>query len=174
MVAEPLEKKSSTVEFRPGDTVRVHIKVVEGDSERIQMFEGTVISRRGSGASQTFTVRKISFGVGVERTFPLFSPHIDKIEVMKSGRVRRARLYYLKNLSGRAARLAESETRQPKEAPPAAAEGGAAPAEPSPEGPQADAKDAAHKQSQAGDSVKKQTNHASGAARAIGAATPQP
>ena len=109
MVAEPLERKRSSPEFRPGDTVRVHIKVVEGDSERIQIFEGTVISRRGSGESQSFTVRKISFGVGVERTFPLASPHIERIEVVKSGRVRRSRLYYLRQLSGRAARLTEEE-----------------------------------------------------------------
>jgi|SRR5579883_24690 len=109
MVAEPTEKKRSTPDFRPGDTVRVSIKVVEGDSERLQAFEGTVISRRGSGESQSFTVRKISFGVGVERTFPLSSPHIEKIDVVKSGRVRRARLYYLRNLTGRAARLTEED-----------------------------------------------------------------
>lgn len=115
MVAEPLEKKQQPQkgipDFRPGDTVRVHIKVIEGESERIQMFEGTVISRRGSGEAQSFTVRKISFGVGVERTFPLSSPHIDRIEVVKSGRVRRARLYYLRNLTGKAARLNEQEVR---------------------------------------------------------------
>lgn len=109
MVAEPTEKNRNTPDFRPGDTVRVSIKVVEGDSERLQAFEGTVISRRGSGDSQSFTVRKISFGVGVERTFPLSSPHIEKIDVVKSGRVRRARLYYLRNLTGRAARLTEEE-----------------------------------------------------------------
>ena len=107
MVAEPSEKKKNIPDFRPGDTVRVHIKVVEGDSERVQVFEGTVILRRGQGDSQSFTVRKISFGVGVERTFPLTSPHIDKIEVMKTGRVRRARLYYLRQLSGKAARVNE-------------------------------------------------------------------
>jgi large subunit ribosomal protein L19 len=109
MVAEPLEKKQPQKfpEFRPGDTIKVHIKVIEGESERIQVFEGTVISRRGSADAQSFTVRKISFGVGVERTFPLFSPHIDKIEVMKSGKVRRARLYYLRNLTGKAARVDE-------------------------------------------------------------------
>ena len=112
MVAEPSEKKKNIPEFRPGDTVRVHIKVIEGDSERVQVFEGTVILRSGSGDSQTFTVRKISFGVGVERTFPLCSPHIDKIEIMKAGRVRRARLYYLRQLSGKAARVNEVESRQ--------------------------------------------------------------
>ena len=105
MVAEPLHKKAP--DFRPGDTVKVHIKVVEGDNERIQAFEGTCLSRRGSGDSVSFTVRKISFGVGVERTFPLNSPHIDKIEVIKSGHVRRARLYYLRDLTGKAARVNE-------------------------------------------------------------------
>lgn len=109
MVAEQEKKQTAIPDFRPGDTVRISIKVVEGDSERIQIFEGAVISRRGHGEAQSFTVRKISFGVGVERTFPLFSPHIDKIEVVKSGRVRRARLYYLRNLSGKAARLNEQE-----------------------------------------------------------------
>ena len=111
MVAEPLEKKHKIPDFRPGDTVRVHIRVVEGDSERVQAFEGIVISRRGRGQSQAFTVRKISFGVGVERTFPLFSIHIDRIELIKAGRVRRARLYYLRDLTGRAARLSEDEVR---------------------------------------------------------------
>jgi large subunit ribosomal protein L19 len=113
MVAEPQQQKKQFPEFRPGDTVRVYIKVVEGESERIQMFEGTVISRRGAGDSQSFTVRKISFGVGVERTFPLFSPHIDKIEVTKSGKVRRARLYYLRELTGKAARVNEQESEKP-------------------------------------------------------------
>ena len=110
MVAEPQQQKKSIPQFRPGDTVRVHIRVVEGESERVQMFEGTVISKRGAGDAQSFTVRKISFGVGVERTFPLNSPHIEKIEVMKSGKVRRARLYYLRNLTGKAARLADLDT----------------------------------------------------------------
>ncbi len=109
MVAEPQQQKKSIPQFRPGDTVRVHIKVVEGESERVQMFEGTVISKRGAGDAQSFTVRKISFGVGVERTFPLFSPHIEKIEVVKSGKVRRARLYYLRSLTGKAARLNEED-----------------------------------------------------------------
>jgi len=103
--------------FRPGDTVKVHLKVVEGESERIQVFEGTVLRRRGAGASETFTVRKVSFGIGVERSFPVNSPRIDKVEVLRSGRVRRSRLYYLRNLSGKAARLSEEET---KEAPKAA------------------------------------------------------
>jgi len=95
--------------FKPGDTVRVHLRVVEGESERIQIFEGTVLRRRGTGTSETFLVRKISFGVGVERMFPLISPRIDKIEVVRTGRARRSRLYYLRNLSGKAARLDEEQ-----------------------------------------------------------------
>jgi len=95
--------------FKPGDTVRVHLRVVEGDSERIQVFEGTVLRRRGTGVSETFLVRKISFGVGVERMFPLNSPRIDKIEVVRAGRTRRSRLYYLRNLSGKASRLDEEQ-----------------------------------------------------------------
>lgn len=102
--------KNETFEFRAGDTVRVHTKVVEGDSERIQVFDGVVIVRRGSGISETFTVRKISYGIGVERVFPLHSPRVEKIEVVKQGKVRRARLYYLRNLSGKAARLDEKST----------------------------------------------------------------
>lgn len=97
--------------FKSGDTIRVHLKVVEGESERIQVFEGTVLRRRGTGASETFIVRKVSFGVGVERTFPLHSPRIEKIEVARTGRVRRSRLYYLRNLTGKAARLNEDEGR---------------------------------------------------------------
>ncbi|BCJ85228.1 50S ribosomal protein L19 [Effusibacillus dendaii] len=93
--------------FRPGDTVKVHVKVKEGNRERIQLFEGVVIKRRGSGISETFTARKISNGVGVERTFPLHSPKIEKIEVARRGRVRRAKLYYLRNLTGKAARIKE-------------------------------------------------------------------
>ncbi|GIQ68669.1 50S ribosomal protein L19 [Xylanibacillus composti] len=93
--------------FRPGDTLRVHVKVVEGSRERIQVFEGVVIKRRGGGISETFTVRKVSYGVGVERTFPVHSPKIDKIEVMRRGKVRRAKLYYLRSLRGKAARIQE-------------------------------------------------------------------
>ncbi len=93
--------------FRPGDTVRVHVKVVEGSRERIQVFEGVVIKRRGGGISETFTVRKISYGVGVERTFPVHSPKIAKLEVVRRGKVRRAKLYYLRNLRGKAARIKE-------------------------------------------------------------------
>ncbi|GGN49645.1 MULTISPECIES: 50S ribosomal protein L19 [Oceanobacillus] len=94
-------------EFRPGDTVKVHVKVVEGTRERIQIFEGVVIKRQNGGISETFTVRKISYGVGVERTFPVHSPRVDKIEVTRKGTVRRAKLYYLRNLRGKAARIKE-------------------------------------------------------------------
>ncbi|PTX61268.1 LSU ribosomal protein L19P [Melghirimyces profundicolus] len=94
-------------QFRAGDTVRVHVKVVEGQRERIQVFEGVVIQRRGGGISETFTVRKVSYGVGVERTFPLHSPRIDKIEVIRRGKVRRAKLFYLRKLRGKAARIKE-------------------------------------------------------------------
>jgi len=94
--------------FRPGDTVRVHVKVREGSRERIQVFEGVVIKRRGGGISETYTVRKVSYGVGVERTFPLHSPRVEKIEVLRRGKVRRAKLYYLRNLQGKAARIKES------------------------------------------------------------------
>lgn len=93
--------------FRPGDTVRVHVKVIEGQRERIQIFEGVVIRRRGTGISETFTVRKVSYGVGVERTFPVHSPKIDKIEIVRHGKVRRAKLYYLRDRVGKAARIKE-------------------------------------------------------------------
>ncbi len=93
--------------FRPGDTVRIDVKVVEGTRERIQVFEGVVIKRRGGGISETFTVRKVSYGVGVERTFPLHTPRIAKIDVVRRGKVRRAKLYYLRNLRGKAARIKE-------------------------------------------------------------------
>ena len=93
--------------FRAGDTVRVHVKVVEGTRERIQLFEGVVIKRRGGGISETFTVRKISYGVGVERTFPVHTPRIAKLDVVRRGKVRRAKLYYLRKLRGRAARIKE-------------------------------------------------------------------
>lgn len=94
-------------DFRPGDTVRVHAKVVEGTRERIQIFEGIVIKRQNGGIHETFTVRKISYGVGVERTFPLHSPRVDKIEVTRKGIVRRAKMYYIRQLRGRAARIKE-------------------------------------------------------------------
>jgi len=93
--------------FRSGDTVRVHVKVIEGTRERIQAFEGVVINRQGGGVRETFTVRRVSYGIGVERTFPVHSPRIDKIEVMRRGIVRRAKLYYLRNLTGKAARIKE-------------------------------------------------------------------
>ncbi len=93
--------------FRSGDTVKVHVKVVEGTRERIQVYEGVVIKRRGGGISESFTVRKISYGVGVERVFPLHTPRIAKIEVVRHGRVRRAKLYYLRNLRGKKARIKE-------------------------------------------------------------------
>ncbi|AYO30443.1 MAG: large subunit ribosomal protein [Thermoanaerobacteraceae bacterium] len=101
--------KKDIPDFRPGDTVKVYTKVVEGGRERIQVFEGTVIARRGGGLRETFTVRKVSYGVGVERIFPLNSPRIDKIEVVKKGRVRRAKLYYMRNLRGKAARIKERD-----------------------------------------------------------------
>ena len=93
--------------FRPGDTVRVHAKVVEGSRERIQIFEGVVIARKGQGHTEMYTVRKISHGVGVERTFPVHTPRVDKIEVVRYGKVRRAKLYYLRALQGKAARIKE-------------------------------------------------------------------
>ena len=93
--------------FRAGDTLRVHVRIVEGNRERIQVFEGVVIKRRGGGVSETFTVRKISSGVGVERTFPVHTPKIEKIEVKRRGKVRRAKLYYLRELRGKAARIKE-------------------------------------------------------------------
>ncbi|MEJ6348551.1 MULTISPECIES: 50S ribosomal protein L19 [Holzapfeliella] len=99
--------KTDLPDFRAGDTVRVHAKVVEGTRERIQIFEGVVIKRRGTGVSASYTVRKISSGVGVERTFPLHTPRVAKIEVTRQGRVRRAKLYYLRNLRGKAARIPE-------------------------------------------------------------------
>jgi len=93
--------------FRPGDTLKVHVKVTEGTRSRIQVFQGFVIGRQGGGVRETFTVRKVSYGVGVERTFPVHSPSIDKIEVVTRGRVRRAKLYYLRDLRGKAARIKE-------------------------------------------------------------------
>ena len=94
-------------DFRPGDTLKVHVRVVEGSRTRIQVFQGVVIRRQGGGARETFTVRKISYGVGVERTFPVHSPSIDKIELVTKGRVRRAKLYYLRSLRGKRARIKE-------------------------------------------------------------------
>jgi large subunit ribosomal protein L19 len=101
----PDQLRSDLPNFNPGDHVRVHVRVIEGDKERIQPFEGDVIKMKGHGATKTFTVRKISSGVGVERIFQVNSPKIAKIEVLKQGDVRRAKLYYLRNLSGKAARI---------------------------------------------------------------------
>lgn len=98
-------------EFRPGDTLRVHARIVEGDRERIQIFEGICIQRRGQGISETYTVRKISNGVGVERTFPVHSPRVAQIEVTRRGRVRRAKLFYLRDRVGKSARIAERARR---------------------------------------------------------------
>jgi large subunit ribosomal protein L19 len=99
--------RSDVPAFRPGDTVKVHVKVVEGNRSRIQVFAGVVISRAGAGVRESFTVRKVSFGVGVERTFPVHSPIIDRIEVDRRGDVRRAKLYYLRGLRGKAAKIKE-------------------------------------------------------------------
>lgn len=106
-ILEQEQLRKDIPEFRPGDTVRVHVKVVEGNRERIQAFEGVVINRKCGGVRETFTVRRISYNVGVERTFPLHSPRIDKIDVVRKGVVRRAKLYYLRNLTGKAARIKE-------------------------------------------------------------------
>jgi len=109
-VIEALEKeqmRGDIPEFRPGDTVKIHVKIKEGEKERIQVFQGVVIRKRRGNTGATFTVRKVSYGIGVERIFPLHSPIIDKIEIITRGRVRRARLYYLRNLRGKAARIKE-------------------------------------------------------------------
>ncbi len=100
-------KRSDIPVFRPGDTLKVHVKVIEGTRSRIQVFQGVVIRRQGAGSRETFTVRKISFGVGVDRTFPVHTPVIDKIEVVTKGDVRRAKLYYLRDLRGKAAKIKE-------------------------------------------------------------------
>ena len=107
---EALEKeqlRTDIPDFKPGDTVRAHVKVVEGTRERVQVFEGVVIHRNGTGVRETFTVRRISYNVGVERTFPVHSPRLERIEVVRRGIVRRAKLYYLRNLRGKAARIRE-------------------------------------------------------------------
>ena len=110
-LAKVVEKKKRTdiPEFRPGDTIRVHVKIKEGDKERLQAFEGTVIAEKNSGLGKTITVRKISFGQGVERIFPVNAPVIDHIDIVRTGRVRRAKLYYLRGLKGKAARLRERD-----------------------------------------------------------------
>ncbi|MCP3956331.1 MAG: 50S ribosomal protein L19 [bacterium] len=99
--------KADLPEFRAGDTVRVHVRVVEGNKQRIQVFQGVVIARKGGGTRETFTVRKMSGGIGVERVFPLHSPSVDSLEVVRRGKVRRAKLYYLRELRGKAARIEE-------------------------------------------------------------------
>lgn len=106
-VVESSYLRSDLPEFRAGDTVRVHVRVVEGQKERIQVFQGVVIGRRGSGTRASFTVRKVSGSIGVERVFPLHSPILEKIEVVRRGKVRRAKLYYLRGLRGKAARIEE-------------------------------------------------------------------
>ena len=106
-IIEKENLRDDAPQFNVGDTVRVHNKIVEGTRERIQVFEGIVIARKNSSVRETFTVRRVSFGVGVEKTFPVHSPRIDKIEVVKKGKVRRAKLYYLKDLSGKAAKIKE-------------------------------------------------------------------
>jgi large subunit ribosomal protein L19 len=114
--ADRLGAARSTPEFQPGDTVRVNVKIKEGERERVQAYEGVCIARQGAGINESFTVRKISFGEGVERVFPIFSPMIDSIEVKRRGVVRRAKLYYLRDRRGKSARIAERQMNQaPKE-----------------------------------------------------------
>ena len=107
--------RTDVPKFRPGDTVKVHVKVSEAGRERIQMFQGVVLGRRGGGLRESFTVRKVSFGVGVERTFPVHSPTVAKIEIVQHGKVRRAKLYYLRELSGRRAKIRERRVAVPEE-----------------------------------------------------------
>ncbi len=104
---EKEQMKDNIPKFSPGDTVRVHVRVVEGNRERIQTFEGVVIRRKGSEVKETFTVRRVSYGIGTERTFPVHSPKLEKIEIVRKGKVRRAKLYYLRKLKGKAARIKE-------------------------------------------------------------------
>ncbi len=111
-LVEAAQLKKDRNGFEAGDTVRVQVKVIEGEKERTQAFEGVVIRKRGEGAKASFTVRRISYGVGVERTFPLHSPRIERIEVLRHGRVRRSKLYYLRSLAGKAARLKEKRAAQ--------------------------------------------------------------
>jgi large subunit ribosomal protein L19 len=113
--------REQTVDFAPGDTLRVHVRIKEGDKERVQVFQGTVIGRRGGGMGATFTVRKLSGGIGVERVFPLHSPMISKIERIRQGSVRRAKLYYLRGLTGKSARITEKKRDPSAAAKPAAA-----------------------------------------------------
>ncbi|MGB2698639.1 MAG: 50S ribosomal protein L19 [Candidatus Zixiibacteriota bacterium] len=106
---ESKHTKKQTKDFNPGDTVKVHFKIKEGDKERIQMFEGVVLQRRGTGTGETFTVRKMSSGIGVERIFPVHSPYISQVIVVKRGKVRRAKLFYLRKLKGKAAKIEEQK-----------------------------------------------------------------
>ncbi len=109
---ENRQVRSDVPNFNAGDTVRVHTRIKEGEKERVQVFEGTVLKKKNAGLRSAFTVRKISYGVGVERTFPVHSPRIDKVEVVSGGKVRRARIYYIRDLQGKAARLQATEVRQ--------------------------------------------------------------
>jgi large subunit ribosomal protein L19 len=111
-LVEASQLKKDRDGFGPGDTVRVHVKVIEGEKERLQAFEGVVIRKRGEGARASFTVRRISYGIGVERTFPLHSPRIERVEIIRRGQVRRSKLYYLRGLAGKAARLRQKRTAQ--------------------------------------------------------------
>lgn len=130
-LVEQSQLRSDLPAFRPGDTVKVHVRVVEGNRERVQVFQGVVIRRQGGGLRETFTVRKISFGVGVERTFPVHSPSIAKLEIVQRGRVRRAKLYYIRDLRGKKARIRERRIDEAKlEAMEAAAAAALAPDEP--------------------------------------------
>lgn len=106
---EGKQLKQDVPEFQPGDTLRVHVKIKEGDKERIQVFQGTVIARNGGGLMESFTVRKVSAGIGVERVFPIHSPNIDKVEMVKRGKVKRSKLYYLRGLKGKKARITEKK-----------------------------------------------------------------
>ncbi len=112
-LADFVKTRDGEAEFYPGDTIRVNVRVIEGERERLQPFEGVALRRHANGASSTFTVRRVSFGVGMERTFPLYSPRIESIEVVRRGSVRRAKLYYLRGRSGRGARIAERAYRSP-------------------------------------------------------------
>ncbi len=125
-----LEAERPVPEFSPGDTVRVHFRVVEGNRERVQVYEGVVIARSSKGLNSAFTVRKISYGEGVERVFPLYSPRIEKIEVARRGAVRRAKLYYLRERRGKRARIAEKVDYRPQEAPVAGGEDDTQPTDP--------------------------------------------
>lgn len=110
---DSLTAERAVPEFRPGDTLRVNVRVIEGNRERVQAFEGVCIARRNRGVNSSFTVRKISYGEGVERVFPLYSPRIDSVDVVRRGKVRRAKLYYLRDRRGKSARIAERRTERP-------------------------------------------------------------